>query len=203
MLIRKSAEDRKGEIIAVALRLADELGPDRLTTNAVARAVGLTQPAIFRHFASKQALWLAVAEHISETLALAWQTALRPEDTPLQRIAALIMAQLCQIAQAPALPAILFSRELNIENAPLRQVFQTRLAEFQALLAAELAKACNAGVIRADLAPDDGAVLLTSLVQGLAIKWSLGARGFVLQDEGARLLKVQLALFAPKPEGAN
>ncbi|WP_415182810.1 TetR/AcrR family transcriptional regulator [Phaeovulum sp.] len=203
MLIRKSAEDRKGEIIAVALRLADELGPDRLTTNAVARAVGLTQPAIFRHFASKQALWLAVAEHISETLALAWQMALHPQDTPLQRIEALIAAQFHQIAQTPALPAILFSRELNIENAPLRQVFQTRLAEFQALLAAELSQACDAGAIGADLAPDDGAVLLTSLVQGLAIKWSLGARGFVLQDEGARLLKVQLAQFAPKPEGAN
>nr|WP_281277674.1 TetR family transcriptional regulator [Thalassobius vesicularis] len=30
------------------LRLADEIGPDRLSTTDVARAIGLSQPAIFR-----------------------------------------------------------------------------------------------------------------------------------------------------------
>ena len=59
--MRKSAQERKAEILATALRLADELGPDRLTTAAIAEAVGLTQPGIFRHFPTKQALWQAVA----------------------------------------------------------------------------------------------------------------------------------------------
>ncbi len=50
---RKRADDRKSEIVMVALRLADELGPDRLTTNAVAKVVGLIEPGIFRHFPTK------------------------------------------------------------------------------------------------------------------------------------------------------
>jgi hypothetical protein len=45
-----------------------------------------------------------------------------------------------------------------------------------------------------DVAAGDVAVLLTSLIQGLAIRWSLGARDFVLRDEGLRLLAVQLRL---------
>ena len=57
---RKSAEDRKAEIVAAVLRLADEIGPDRLTTNDVARAVDLSQPAIFRHFSTKADLWIAM-----------------------------------------------------------------------------------------------------------------------------------------------
>ena len=59
-MARKPADERKDEILRAALRLADELGPDRLTTNAVAEAVGLTQPAIFRHFPTKTVLWQAV-----------------------------------------------------------------------------------------------------------------------------------------------
>ena len=47
---RKPAEDRKAEIVATLLALADQIGPDRLTTNDIAREVGLTQAAIFRHF---------------------------------------------------------------------------------------------------------------------------------------------------------
>lgn len=65
MQARKSADSRKTEIVTAMLRLADELGPDRLTTLAVANAVGLTQPGIFRHFPTKQDIWLAVAAQIS------------------------------------------------------------------------------------------------------------------------------------------
>src|SRR5690606_25919120 len=39
---RKAATTRKAERVVATLRLADELGPDRLTTQAVADAVGLT-----------------------------------------------------------------------------------------------------------------------------------------------------------------
>jgi hypothetical protein len=45
------------------------------------------------------------------------------------------------------------------------------------------------------------AVLLTSLVQGIAIRWSLGSRSFSLEAEGLRLLDVQLALFAGRETG--
>lgn len=73
MVERKSADSRKAEIVASTSRLADELGPDRLTTDAVAKAVGLTQPGIFRHFPSKQDLWLAVAAEIARTMTDAWE----------------------------------------------------------------------------------------------------------------------------------
>ncbi|MCA0423325.1 MAG: TetR/AcrR family transcriptional regulator [Proteobacteria bacterium] len=193
--MRKSAQERKAEILATALRLADELGPDRLTTAAIAEAVGLTQPGIFRHFPTKQALWQAVAADISGRLKVAWDEALASCATPEGRIAALVQAQLNLIEANPAVPAILFSRELRVENDALRQVFVGLMTAFHGILAGELARAREAGTIRPDLDPADGAVLLISLIQGLAMRWSLGARGFALRPEGARLLAVQMALF--------
>ncbi len=194
-MARKSAEDRKAEILATALRLADELGPDRLTTNAVAQAVGLTQPGIFRHFPTKQVLWQALAADISARLKAAWDEALASSATPEGRIAALVRAQLNLIEANPAIPAILFSRELRVENDALRLAFVGLMTAFHGILAGELARARKAGTVRPDLDPADGAVLLISLVQGLAMRWSLGARGFALQPEGVRLLAVQMALF--------
>lgn len=194
-MARKSAEDRKAEILATALRLADELGPDRLTTNAVAQAVGLTQPGIFRHFPTKQVLWQALAADISARLKAAWDEALASSATPEGRIAALVRAQLNLIEANPAIPAILFSRELRVENNALRLAFVGLMTAFHGILAGELARARKAGTVRPDLDPADGAVLLISLVQGLAMRWSLGARGFALQPEGVRLLAVQMALF--------
>lgn len=194
--MRKSADERKAEILATALRIADELGPDRLTTHAVAEAVGLTQPAIFRHFPSKQALWHAVAQHIRARMMAAWDEALAPDAPAEARIAALVDAQLHTIESSPAIPAILFSRELHVENSELRQTFAGLMVAFHKIIAAELHKAGEAGSVRKDLPPSDGAVLLISLVQGLAIRWSLGARGFALRPEGKRLLAIQMKLLA-------
>lgn len=194
-MVRKTAAARKAEIIATMLRLADELGPDRLTTQAVADAVGLTQPGVFRHFATKQALWQAVAEAIDATMSWAWRAALAESAAPLDRLALLVRTQLRQIESHPAIPAILHSRELQSENAALRDRFRSLMMRFQALLRAELTAAREAGLIRGDVDPNDGAILLISLVQGLAIRWALGNRLFALETEGARLLDAQLTLF--------
>lgn len=194
---RKTAETRKTEIVEAMLRLADELGPDRLTTLAVAKAVGLTQPGIFRHFATKKDLWLAVADHIASVLANAWDAVLVDHTAPEERLAALIKVQLRQIAAHPAIPAILHSRELHTENASLRARFIEVMARFQALLVETLTDGQKSGVFRDDLVPQDAAGLLISLVQGLAIRWSLGQRGFSLEAEGGRLVSSQIELFKP------
>ncbi|MDO9524540.1 MAG: TetR/AcrR family transcriptional regulator [Gemmobacter sp.] len=200
MAPRKSADDRKTEIVATMLRLADELGPDRLTTTEVAKAVGLTQPGIFRHFPTKQDLWLAVAVHVAERMTDAWSAVLDENLDPLPRIQALIRVQLHQIAENPAIPAILHSRELQSGNAALRAQFLDLMTRFQALLSEALTEGAARGVFRADLAPKDAAILLISLVQGLAIRWSLGRRAFSLEAEGARLMACQIDLMKMAPE---
>ena len=201
MSTRKPADERKAEIVAAMLRLADELGPDRLTTQTVADAVGLTQPAIFRHFPTKQDLWHAVAEAISDQLNRAWADALASSSDPHSRIEALVLVQLRQIDAIPAIPSILFSRELQAENDDLRQTVLALMTDLVATLRAELSKGQEAGVFRSDLSAEDGAYLLVSLVQGLAIRWTLGKRGFSLAAEGQRLLAVQMRLFmTPRKE---
>lgn len=199
MKARKSADTRKAEIILTMLRLADELGPDRLTTLALANAVGLTQAGIFRHFPTKQDLWLAVAAQITQDMTNAWDACLASVTQPQDRVAGLIQVQLSQIAAHPAIPAILHSRELHTENAALRAQFVALMTQFQTLLVESLTMGSATGVFRADLAPKDAASLLISLIQGLAIRWSLGRRVFSLEEEGSRLLACQLDLFRPQP----
>ena len=193
---RQSAEERKAQIVAEVLRLADEIGPDRLSTTDVARAIGLSQPAIFRHFPTKGALWLAVAEDIADRLQSYWAAAEAGATGSHARLKALISAQLTAIAETPALPSILFSRELQVDNHSLRDVFRGVLGAFQGRLVVVLRDMQASGDLRSDVSPEDIAILLTSLVQGVAIRWSLGARGFSLVNEGQRLFDVQMAILA-------
>ena len=101
MLRRKSAEDRKTEIIAAVLDLADRIGPDRLTTNDVAQEVGVTQAAIFRHFPTKAELWTAVGEAIADRLETAWKQAVDSNESPQSRLRALIAASCSKSGKPP------------------------------------------------------------------------------------------------------
>lgn len=196
MRIRKSADARKAEIIDAALRIADRLGPERLTTEAVAAAVGLTQPGIFRHFPKKQDLWQAVAAHVGAAMEARWTKAHSPEATPLDQIRVLIAAQLRLIESTPAIPAILFSRELHTKNKGLRQAFLGLMGRFHRLIAGLVAQARERGDVDSGLDADDAAFLIVGLVQGLAVRWSISGRHFDLAEEGKRLLELQLGGFA-------
>ncbi len=198
--MRKRAELRKAEIVTAVLGMADRIGPDRVTTGAVASVVGVTQAALFRHFPTKATLWQTVAEHVAEGMAAAWDETLNFGDEPVARLRALIAAQFAQIVATPALPMLLFSRELNVTNAELRAIFNRTLMAFRGLLATEFGAGQKAGLLRADVAANDAAALLTSLVQGVAIRWALGARDFDLREEGLRLFDVQCRLLAAEGE---
>ena len=167
-----------------------------MSTTDVARAVGISQPAVFRHFPTKGDLWVAVAEDVSATLREHWATAEARAQASLERLHGLIGVQLAAITERPALPSILFSRELTVDNPPLREVFDRLLASFQSRLAAAVGEMQSEGMLRPDIDARDAAVLLASTVQGVAIRWALGNRGFDLVGEGKRLVEVQLTLMS-------
>lgn len=203
MRIRKSAETRKAEIIDATLRLADKHGPDRLTTETIANAVGLTQPGIFRHFPKKQDLWEAVAARVGSMMEVRWKKAENSDVPATDRIRALIGAQLRLIQSTPAIPAILFSRELHTKNKGLRIAFFGLMSRFHKLIAGLVAQARATGELRGDLDPDDAAFLIIGLVQGLAVRWSISGRNFDLTEEGNRLLELQLEGLALGRADAN
>lgn len=191
--MRKSSDVRRTEIVDAVLRLSIEVGPDRLTIQAVADAVGITQPAVFRHFANREALWVGVAEVVAARMRRAWDAAEAAAIDPADRIRRLIAAQADVVAAEPSILAIVFSHELRVGNAALAEVFRGLMAE----LAKRLAAAFAAATPR--VAPADGALLVLGLVQSSALRWSLVGRSFDLVGETMRLLDVQLVgLLGPE-----
>ncbi len=197
MRVRKTADVRKQEIVETTLRLADKIGPDRLTTEMIAREVGLSQPGIFRHFPKKENIWEAVALVLSERMGKVWQEAEEESDqAPLERLRELVRRHLQLIEDTPALPAILFSREMHLENAALREAFFGTMNRFHAHLLKLLEQAKSQGLLRPDLPSKDAAFLIIGIIQSLALRWSLSGRSMNLVKTGMRLLDLQFAGFA-------
>ena len=60
---RMSAEDRKLQILRVAVGLFSRKGFGGTTTREIAQAAGVSEAMVFRHFATKQELYSAILDH--------------------------------------------------------------------------------------------------------------------------------------------
>ena len=68
MAVRKPAASRRRDIADAALKVIAEQGLARFTSLAIAREVGVSDAALFRHFATKEDIVLAVIDRVEEIL---------------------------------------------------------------------------------------------------------------------------------------
>jgi AcrR family transcriptional regulator len=61
--VRMSAEDRRLQLLRVAVSLFSQKGFGGTTTREIAQAAGVSEAMLFRHFATKQELYTAILDH--------------------------------------------------------------------------------------------------------------------------------------------
>lgn len=192
---RKSAQDRKAEIAAATLRLLTTTPIERLSTSQIANEIGITQAAIFRHFPTKDALWLAVLEAVEARATARWDNALEKANTPLARLRALLRAQLLLIAETPSIPVLIFNAGRITSESTMRPVHLRVLEGLRRRAVDQLRAAQNVQEI-AGPSPEDSSDLLLGLLQGAVFRWRMSACRFDLVSEGMRLVDIQLGLIA-------
>lgn len=196
MKARKSGEDRKAEILQAALDLAFEAGPDRLTTGMIADRLGLTQPAIYKHFRSKEGIWQGVADSLCDLIAA---NIARSKDTPLTpecRLRQLVLGHLRLVRDNPALPQIMVMRDPSEAQSASLTKIRASMSRFRDNLIDNIRQAQSAGRFRADIGAADGATLIFGMIQGLVLRLLLTREPEIMLREGERLLDLQLSLLA-------
>ncbi len=192
MRIRKNAADRRDEVIDATLRLASEIGPDRITTDAIAKAIGLSQAAVFRHFPRKEDIWEAVIDWLRGQFTERWARTEAITASPDRRLRAIVRSQLEFIRATPGLPMILMSRELHTRSDPLRRGIAGMMEMFHRHLSGVLEEGKRSGEFAADLDVARAAFLVIALIQGLALRWALSGRAFDIVGEGERAIDLAL-----------
>jgi AcrR family transcriptional regulator len=195
MRIRKTAQERKIEIIEATLQLVNDHGTARVSIETIARKIGLTQPGVLRHFSTKQDIWKAVAGYIIDIMSDGWGNALSGKVTPESRLQAIVKAQLSLIQSIPAIPEIILSRELHSGDQILRNTFSKQMARFHVIIVEELSQISTH---RKGLNEEDAAFLIIGMIQGQALGWIIGGMSYNLVAEGERLLKLLLRGFNEK-----
>lgn len=87
---RRSAEDTRTLLLKAAGHLFARQGVAGITLAEIAGSVGISGPAIYNHFPSKDALFIAVVQQMYDEEILAFEKVLQPLDSVAQGVAVLL-----------------------------------------------------------------------------------------------------------------
>lgn len=170
---RLSAEERQEEIIRAAVALAGDQGVDNVTTQDMAKAVGVTQGAIFRHFPTKDMIWLGVIHWVRGRLMSVLDMAAAQGSDPLDSLERMFFAHLGFVEKVPAIPKLIFTDQLLKKNPKIKELIRSILADYEARVTGLIHQAKAQNLVMSDLDEYAAAVMFTGIIQGLLLRVSI------------------------------
>ena len=182
--------DRKTAICDALLRIAAAEGIAALTVERLAREIGVTSGALFRHFATRDAMLDAAGQRLAGLLL----GSLPPADLPpLDRLRLFFLNRLRMIGDHPGIPQLVFSgqfaKALPQAGARTLRGAIRKSVEFLARAAAE---AAARGEVRTDVPSDEVVVLVMGslLARGLLAAQAAGPEAPSPDEAWGRLAPV-------------
>lgn len=165
-----SAEERRSVTVETVIALAAEQNPNSITTTAIARRMGVTQGALFRHFPSKDAILDAVMQWVAERLLSALDAAAGRANSPLGALEAMFMANVEFVARHPGVPRMMFGELQHAGMTAPKRMAQTLIRQYGERLHALIERGKSVGEIPATLDSGAAATMFIGTVQGLVMQ---------------------------------
>ena len=168
---KQRTEMRQASLVEAALLLAAQRSPADITTADLAHAVGISQGAVFKHFASKEAIWLAVLDWATDALMTRLHTAAAGADrAALPALRAVFLAHVDFVTTYPGVPRLVFQELQRPGDTALKSQVRALMQRYRQLLIAVLQHAKTQQALRPGLDLQAAAVLFVGSVQGLVMQ---------------------------------
>ena len=164
------ADERRAATVDAVVALAALHHPSDITTTAIARHMQLTQGALFRHFASKDAIVEAVMDWVAGQLLARVDAAAEAAGTPLAALQAVFLAHVDFVAQHPGVPRIIFSELQRAGATEPKRLVQALVGSYGTRVRQLLAQGQAQGELHAALDLQAAATLFIGTVQGLVMQ---------------------------------
>ncbi len=148
---RLPASERRAAVLDTACRVFARCSYHGATTAEIAREAGVSEPILYRHFASKQALYLACIDEAWGRVRTAWEAAVAREPDPAAWTQAMANA-FFQFREQRSSVASLWLHALTEsgDDPEIRKYLRRHLREVHEFVADVLRRCQAAGVVPAE-----------------------------------------------------
>lgn len=164
------ADERRAATVDAVIELAAGHDPGEITTTAIARQMGVTQGALFKHFPTKDAILEAVMEWVAERLLSRIDRAARAAASSGAALEAMFMAHTAFVADHPGVPRMMFGELQRSGATAPKRMAATLLRHYSERLHQLLESGRKGGEFGSGLDVEAAATLFVGTIQGLVMQ---------------------------------
>ena len=178
--------ERQQQIIETAIKLIADKGIQNLTTKNLAKEIGISEPALYRHFNNKLEILKAVIVNFQNKMKPALEK-LNKSLNSLNKIESFILEHLKIISQNPDFAKVIFS-EANFQNEEnLILKMNNMMNQSHKILETVVQSGQHNNEIRSDVSSLSIIRMIIGSMRLLVTQWSMSGMVFNLETEGKQL----------------
>jgi AcrR family transcriptional regulator len=188
---RIGTEERKEQIVNEAIKIIHREGYTSLSIRELSNRVGISEPAIYRHFENKEAIIIGIldrmkglGEYIIERI--------RSVPDARERIIMFVTLHYDFLEKYPEMTSVLFSDEIFDHNEVLRKKFQEIMGQRRSILTG-LIEELKARGVNITQETEDLAVILLGVLRITVLQWKRAGFVYSLRERGKRVLETLLS----------
>ena len=180
--------ERQQQIIEESIKIIDEKGIQGLTIKNLSKAIGISEPGIYRHFESKTEILLSILNNFKEMAEMLSGLMKDFEGTAIEKIEFMFSRMLDLFSSTPSMVSVIFSEEIfkNEELLKLRitEVLNTHAQTIENIIT----RGQEENNVRKDIEVKILALIIMGSLRLLVKRWDMNNHNFELNKEGNKLI---------------
>lgn len=177
-MARMRAEDRRRQLLEVAADLFAQRGYRGTTTAELAKAAGITEPILYRHFENKLDMFVTLIDEVSDEVIAGWKSALSDVEQPMDRLRILLSGNPATHERGRTVYRVIFQAMTEHESDPnIGAALRRHLVKLHTFLRDEVIALQKSETIRTDETADALTWLLIEVAIGHGMVSPLGVPG--------------------------
>ena len=180
--------ERQKEILDTALDLISQKGIQGLTIKNLSKKIGISEPAIYRHYENKTEILLKILNLFKESSGSIFEEALHSDPGAIHKIERLFSRHFSKFAENPTLVSVIFSEEIFRSEPALIEKIAEVINRNSQILRKVIVAGQERGEIRNDLVAGHIAIIIMGSLRLFVKQWKFSGYNFNLEQEGQKLI---------------
>ncbi len=188
--------ERQQEIISVAHRIINDQGIQGLTIKNLSRKIGVSEPALYRHFENKIAILEAILDDFKDLSYSMFHNAAANSGSPDEKISLLFRNHFNVFFSQPSLSSVIFSEEIFRNEQTLKSRISLIMDQNRSILTNIIKEGQENGAFRTDIDVSLLAIMTMGSLRLFVKKWQLSDFSFDIEQEGEKIVEMVNLLIA-------
>ncbi|HEX37860.1 MAG TPA: TetR/AcrR family transcriptional regulator [Candidatus Cloacimonetes bacterium] len=179
--------ERQQQIIDTSIKLIADHGIQSLTIKNISKEIGISEAALYRHFASKSEIIMAILNSFQKISCCVFDTVWEEGSTSIDKLKVFVMDRYDRFTENPKLAKVMFSEEVFQNDLRYSQKISEIMEEHKNKLKDIIQQGQEKNEIRNDVDLISLVRVVVGSMRMLVTQWCLSNFAFNLKQQGTTL----------------